>query len=80
VDICPVNVNTTDATTGATALLLPAQNTYTRVSSCVFYQCLLPFVSADNRTVTSLQVDFRRRARVMKAQGSPQRPSKSITT
>ena len=25
----PVNVNTTDATTGATALLLPAQNTHT---------------------------------------------------
>ena len=28
--MCPcVNVNTTDATTGATALLLPAQNTHT---------------------------------------------------
>ena len=26
---CRVNVNTTDATTGATALLLPAQNTHT---------------------------------------------------
>ena len=26
---CCVNVNTTDATTGATALLLPAQNTHT---------------------------------------------------
>ncbi len=26
-----VNVNTTDATAGATALLLPAQNTYTAV-------------------------------------------------
>jgi hypothetical protein len=26
---CDVNVNTTDATAGATALLLPAQNTYT---------------------------------------------------
>ena len=26
---CCVNVNTTDATAGATALLLPAQNTHT---------------------------------------------------
>jgi hypothetical protein len=30
---CCVNVNTTDATAGATALLLPAQNTHTL---CVF--------------------------------------------
>ena len=28
---CCVNVNTTDATTGATALLLPVQNTHTCV-------------------------------------------------
>ena len=30
---CGVNVNTTDATTGATALLLPAQNTHTFLHS-----------------------------------------------
>jgi hypothetical protein len=46
VNFIPVNVNTTDATTGATALLLPAQNTYTRVSSCVFYQSLLTTVTS----------------------------------
>ena len=33
-----VNVNTTDATTGATALLLPAQNTHT------LHEYMTPFV------------------------------------